>query len=261
MPDVTFANLEAIPTELQEGLKPNDDGKYVINLVPNSKLKEFRDNNVTISKERDDLKTANAGFIKIIGEDAEAFTTELSELRTTQQQVKDGKLTDKGDIAETVKTRVAEQVESMKKGYEDQLKVGATELANAKEYGAQADTKFKRTLIDRAITEAVLDEKSGANPAALAPILRDAYETFVVDDDGAIVPKNGDAIIYGSNGTDPMTSSEWLGKLKEKSPFYFKSSQGGGGGGGEDSKNLGGFSRAEFDKLPPQQKLQIANQK
>jgi hypothetical protein len=259
MPDVTFSNLDLIPVELQEGLKPNDDGTYVINLVPNSKLKEFRDNNVTISKERDDLKLANAGFLKIVGNDAAAFSTELISLRETNQKVQDGQLTDKGDIAETVKARVAEQVESMKKSYEDQLKIVGVELASAKELGTIAETKFKRTLIDRAITEAVLDEQSGANPQALAPILRDAYEIFVVEDDGSVVPKNGDAIIYGNNGTDPMTSSEWLDKLKAKSPFYFKPSKGGGGGGG-DNKNLGGFSREDFNKLSPQQKLQIANQ-
>ena len=258
MADFVFDSVDAIPEELREGVKPNDDGKIVLNLVPNARLKEFRDNNVTISKERDDMKASRDALAQIVGEDPEAFTTELTELRSTAQKVKDGELTAKTDIEEAVEARTNERTESMKASYESQLQNMGAALEKEKKRGDDAESRVRRTLIDREITAAVLDENSGVIPAALPQILRDAYDIFTVEDDDSVVPKKGDTIIYGPDGVTPMKASEWIESLKERSSFYFKSSQGGGAAGGKDVK-MGNMTAAEIAKLSPRQKLELAN--
>lgn len=55
MPDIVYDTLEAIPEGLRENAKKGDDGKFTVKVVLQSKLDEFRDSNIRVSKERDDL--------------------------------------------------------------------------------------------------------------------------------------------------------------------------------------------------------------
>ena len=81
MPDFLFDNVEQIAEELRGDAKKNDAGKFVLNLVPKTKLDEFRENNIKLSKERDDLSKVVAKVLPIVGEDADKFAEELAALR------------------------------------------------------------------------------------------------------------------------------------------------------------------------------------
>jgi len=256
MPDISFDSLDAVPEGLKEVAKDNGSGKFVVNVVPASKLDEFRNNNIAVSKERDTLKAFKDQWAPILGEDQDAFKADIERLRTVDQEVKDGKLKGSKDI----EAEVTRRVEAMKTGYETRLQEAERLRVAAEATASAADQKFKRSIVDRAITDAVLHEKSGAEPRALPDIIERASKVFVVGDDGKLTPKEGEAIIYGADGATPMTPAEWLGKLKEAAPYFFKASGGGNAGGGEKTKLPGNMSQKDFDALPPNKKLELARQ-
>jgi hypothetical protein len=104
---------------------------------------------------------------------------------------------------------------------------------------------------------AINHEKSGALQSATTHILREAYDVFRPMDGGRLVPYDAEGkIIYGSDGSTPMTPLEWLGKLREASPFFFKGSMGGGANGnnGADTR----LTPAEFAAMSPQEKMNRA---
>lgn len=253
MPEIKFDTLDAIPEGLREGAK-EVDGKIVINVVPKVKLDEFRDTNIALSAERDDLKRAAASLQAIVGEDPDAFAQQLEEMRQTTQQVKDGKLKGTDAIEQEVNSRVS----SMKGDYERRLQEAGQEAKAWKDKAVSADQKFRQSQIDRAVTNAVLAEDSGAQPQALMDILTRAYKTFVVEDDGKLVARDGEATIYGADGASPMTPKEWLEKLREEAPYFFKSSTGGGAGGSNDGKLPGGMNADDFQKLSGAEQLKLA---
>ena len=255
MPNITFASLEEVPDGLKEHAKQTD-GKFVINVVPEARLIEFRENNIRISQERDGLASIFGKLKPIVGDDIDGFMTQHGELSRIAQQVKDGKLQASDAIATEVENRVAQ----MKTGYESQLVQKSTEAATWQTKAADAETKFNRSIIERAVTDAVVSEKSGANPGALSDIITRANRVFQVGADGKLIAKDGEAIIYGADGTSPMTPMEWMGKLRNEAPYLFKNSNGGGASGGNSANGLGGLSQADIAKLSPEAKLRLYHQ-
>lgn len=254
MPEIVFDTQDAIPEGLRE-TATQKDGKFVINVVAASKLDEFRNNNVALAKERDTLKGVVETLKPVIGDDPNAFLTTFNEMKGTVQQVQDGKL--KGTDA--IEAEVNNRVSAMKTGFENQQRDLAQRLAAAEQKAADTDLKWRRGQVERAVTEAVVNENSGALPSALTDILSRAYGVFHVGDDGKLVAKDGDAVIYGSDGATPMTPIEWMAKLREQAPYFFKSSNGGGAANGGGTNNgMGGLSKEEFAKLSPQAKLNLA---
>jgi len=258
MPDISFDTLEAIPEGLREGAK-QVDGKFVVKVVPAAKLDEFRETNVAIVKERDALKLFKEALAPVVGEDPVAHAARVRELHQLEQQVKDGALKGTDAISKEVQDRVAQ----MKADFERQNGDLATRLSTAEQKAVAAEERYNRSIVDRAVTQAVVDETSGALPSALPDILTRAYNVFKVDASGKLVAKDGEAVIYGGDGASPMTPKEWLAKLKVNAPYFFKNSSGGGANGGNGLDNgAGGFkgplSRVDYAKLAPAAKLAYA---
>lgn len=253
MPDLFYQTLDQVPEGLRE-FASETDGKVKVSVVAKVKLDEFRENNVKLSQERDALKTAVEKARTVFGEDFDAAAKEFGDLRGVAQRVKDGELVENKGLDEAL----AERTKQMREGYESQVTERAREANAWKEKATALDTRLKRTFIDRAITDVVLDSKSGVEPKAVTDILGRAYSIFQVSDDGKLTPKNGDAILYGADGASPMTPAEWVATLKDAAPHYFKGSSGGGASGG-DAKMPNGMSQAEFAKLSPMQRLRAAN--
>lgn len=257
MPDIMFPNREALPEELRQFAK-DAEGGVVINLVPNERLQEFRENNIKVSKERDAFKATVDSVNTLFPEfDPSKVTAELHELRSTFQQVKDGKLTASTDI----EAATIERTKSMKQQFEEQRAALTTSEKAARDRAAMLDTRLRQQAIKQAVLGAVLDEKSGVAPSAVEDIISRAQNVFVVENDGErVIPKIGDTTLYGQDGTTPMSPSEWVQTLKEKSPHLFRSSTGGAGAGQQNTGKFGGFSQEQFDKMLPEEKIRIANE-
>lgn len=258
MPDIIFPNADALPEELRSFAKATADGNgVVINLVPNERLKEFRDNNVSIARERDELKSV-ADAVKVIfpeGFDPNKATAEITALRQTAQRVKDGELTENKAIEEVVNERTKE----MRKSYEEQLRSTGAALQSIKDREAAATNQVRTMTLRERVLGVVGDDKVGVHPSAIEDVIGRAQGVFQVGDDGTLTPKVGGTVLYGSDGTTPMTMSEWVGSLKEKSPHLFRQSNGGGISPNAEQK-FGGFTASQIEKMTPEQKLAAANE-
>lgn len=251
MPIIKFKTKEEVP----EGLTAVEkDGAYVVDVVEKTKLEEFRTNNISLARERDELKNKVSTYASLIGDDPDTFKGELEELRTTHQQVKDGKL--KGTDA--VEAEVTRRVASVKEGYDAQIKTLSTERDRERQGREALDARLRRSIIDSAVTQAILASDSGINPATTPDILSRAYKLFTVNEKEELVPKQGDAVIYGSDGATPMSVKEWLQKLQVEAPYFSLQSAGGGASGNADSKLPKGYTQETWDKLSPQERIKLA---
>lgn len=257
MPIFTFENLEQIPEALRQFAKTAEGDKVQINLVPQERMDEFRETNINLVKERDELKARVELLSPIVGEDPEAFNQELTELRATNQRVKDGQLTDSRRIEEEVIRRT----EDMKKTLEEQIRNAQKEGGNWKQKYSEVDARHRSTLVSTAIKDALIDPELGVNPGAVRDILSRAGEVWRATDDGKVLAYSGDLQLYGADGGSPLSPKEWIMKLKEDSPHYFKGTHGGGAGGGQDATRPGqlGKSAEELRNMRGVDKLALAN--
>lgn len=253
MPDIKYTKKEDIPEGLREFAKEADGG-FIVAVVPKSKLDEFRDNNLTIARERDELKNKVIAYAEMVGDDPVKARETVATLKAIDQQVKDGKLKGSEAIEAEVNRRVAET----KSNFENQLAQAGARLTEATAKAGDFENKFKRSTVDREITNAVLHPESGINPAALPDVLTRAYGFYTVQEDGRLVAKQGDNVVYGADGVTPMPPKEWLSKVLEQAPYLGKQSAGGGASGASGKTSYGGLSQTDFDKLPAVDRLTLA---
>jgi len=255
MPVLTFDALEDVPEGLRDFAKDHGDGKITVNVVPETKLSEFRDNNINVSKERDQLREAVDRLKNIVGEDPEAFEKDLAELRVTRDRVAAGELRESRALEEAIGKRT----EEMRKKFEEELQGRGRELGAWKDKYGTLDRRYRDEKVIQAVKDAATSPDSGVQHKAISDVAKRALEVFKVMDDGRIIPMNGDVPIYGTNGVDPMTPNEWLAKLKDEAPYFFMGTQGGGAGGDPGKKTGLGMSYADLSKLSATEKLALAN--
>jgi hypothetical protein len=269
MPIIYYDTKESVPSDFSDvAQEVTDDGdnkgKYAVNVVSRKKLDEFRTNNTNLATTLEELKGSHAAILAVIGGksgeefDLEGFKEKYKGLVDTAQKVADGKVKGSDDIEKLV----SERMEIARNKLDGQLRDAAKHTADMKAERDEAVANYKRTFIDRAVAEAFTDPELGVQPSALGDVMQKAYHVFVVEEDGALIPKGkGGATLYGENGSEPRSVREWITiDLRKEAPHYFKASTGGGAGGGGDSKQFGGMSEADFNALPAAKRLEIANQ-
>lgn len=248
MPEIAFETLDAIPEPLRPEAEERDDGKVYINVVPKKKLDEFRDTNIKLSQERDSLTKAMEQYKGLVGEDPDGFKKQYSELQKIRQRVQDGELVASTSLEEAISSRTKE----LRADLEGKLKAIESDRNAWKDKASTVEQRHRRSIIDRAITNAVVAKESGARTEALSDILERAYKVFKVEDKEGqeqVIPYAGDQVMYGADGASPMSPAEWLGKLRESSPYFFQSSGGGGGGSGEFGSGAGGAKRITAEMI------------
>ena len=84
----------------------------------------------------------------------------------------------------------------------------------------------------------------GLVPSAIPDALARAMDVFKLQDDGALVPEQDGATLYGKDGK-PMSQGEWLETMKEQAPHWFPAPTGGGAGGGSNRGGSHTISRSD----------------
>lgn len=256
MPIISFDNREAIPAGLEKDAK-EVDGKFQVDVSLTSQVREFRDNNVALKQEREELTAKVRQYADIVGDDLAAFRTDLDSLRSTHQQVKDGKL----KTTDAISAEVADRVRQAGEAHAAKETKWQADMTAEKERGDKFEGLYKRSLRDQAVTGAVMAAGSGVNPSALPDILSRASSVFSVEEDGSIVAKDRDGkMIYGEDASASMTPSEWIAKLLVEAPHFGKQNTGGGANGDKGGNAPGGMSKEAFDKLPPAERMTLARQ-
>lgn len=250
MPVIKMKSRDEWPEGLRELVK-EEDGGFVLNVVPKDKLDEFRDNNDDLKKKNAGLETTVAAFASLGLSDPEKAKSELTDLRAIAQKVKDGEL----KAPDSIEQEIARRVTEVKSGFDNQIK--ALEAKNA-ELATDRNgwrTKFDRSVIDQHITNAVLAEDSGVNPAALPDVLTRAHQVYKVNKEGKLVAMNGEAVVYGSDGVTPLPPKEWLGKVLAEAPYLSKDNTGSGATGGLTQQTGKAFESKEFLALSPAERM------
>lgn len=254
MPIFQFDTLEQIPEALRSYAKAEGE-KVHINLVPEDKLAEFRQNNTDLLKERDALKKEVEIYKPLVGEDPTAFQAEQAELKATAQRVKDGTLTD----SKAIEQEVVRRTEDMKKTLEEQIRGAQKEGALWKTKAGEIEQVHKRTLVNSAIKDALIDPELGVQPYAFPDILARASNVWRAQDNGQVLAYQGDLQLYGSDGGSPLSPKEWIMKLRDEAPHYFKGTGGGGAGGDQQQRGQLGKTREELRGMRGADKLALAN--
>lgn len=261
MPIISFESLDVVPEGLR-GFAKNDEttGKVTVNVVPEARLSEFRDKNIELSKQTEDLTAKLTVYGSIVGEDPDAFKNDIEDMRSVRQRVKDGELREGRQIEEAI----AKRTEEMRKGYQDQLAAEAREKNAWKQRAETENGRYKEQVVVSAVRDAAMDPDLGILASAVEDITERAKRVFRVSDDGRLTAYNGDAVIYGGDGTSSVTPKEWVAKLKEPYGYYFKGSHGGGAGGetgGSAAQKpiAGKFSPEQWSKMSARDRLAAAN--
>lgn len=257
MPFLDYESLELVPTDLREHAKTveNGNGKVRVNVVPASKIDEFRDNNIKLRKDFDDLTGKFTSLHAIVGDDPDTFTKNYAELQGISQRVKDGELKESRQIEEQLGKRTEEQ----RKSYDERLQQAAREQAVWRQKTESLDKALKQQFVTSAVKDGCMEPESGVDLRAISEITMIAQNVFEADEKGKLVAKDSAGqVVYGADG-EPMKVQEWLQRMKDTKPFFFKTSNGGGGSGNVERKGFAGLSAAQMSKLTPAQKLAVAN--
>ena len=220
------ASLDEVDEPLRS-LYAESNGKFVLGVegvVPKSKLDEFRNNNVDLSRKLEDLTSKYKDI------DPELYASLTEEHR----KLKDKKLIDAGKIDELVEDRVKEMrktLESERDGYKGQF--------------TETRSRLEKVLIDNEASRFAVE--MGCVETALDDIVMRARSQFKLDKNDHAVAIDGERTLYGADGVTPLSIKEWMNALVKKAPHLFKQSSGGGAGGSKQGAGSSSIkSKADF---------------
>lgn len=236
-------NLEEVEDAFRSLYKQGGDGKFYLDTEEDedgkSRLKEFRENNIKLMKEKEDLEKK----LKDLGD-----PKEIAEMKKKIQLIEDKKMIEAGKIDELV----AQKVERMRADFENQLNALKTAVDVKQSELDKTNSRLSEVLIDSEITKAV---------TAIGGVRKDAMQDIIARgkrvwrlEEGKPVPKEGDKILFGKDGKNPMTFLEWAGVLFETAPFLFENSGGSGAMGGQKKTDL---TKVDLSKVPPVERLRM----
>jgi hypothetical protein len=199
-------SVEGLSPDIAKEYVRGDDQKYrldVPGVVPSAKLVEFRENNITLKRELEKFKGIDPA--------------KYSDLAKLESMVADKSLLDAGKVEELVAGRIG----TMKVEYEGQIE----------QYKGQISTsnrQLESLLIDSSVRAAATPlEGPQALPSAVDDLLLRAKTVFRIVDGVATPINEKGQVIYGANGTDPMSISEWMKGLHKNAPHLFGANKGG----------------------------------
>lgn len=219
--------------------KDETSGKYFLNVegaVHKSKVSEYRDNNIKLLKERDELKAkmVDKSEIDKIQEQFEAekaqLASELEKLKASKEELKDDKSKDNSEELKQLNKSI-KQLEAIKKAQESELTSVKTELSKQiDEIKQQFESKsraYNTVLLNSAVNEAAV--AAGVDPNALAAVKALATTTFKIEGDSIVAydPNDGSPL-FSKDGSTNLSVKEWAANLKETMPQLFIQPKGAG---------------------------------
>lgn len=219
----------------------HEDGNFYLDVdgaVAKQKVDEFRNNNIDLKKQVEEYES------KFKDIDPAKYSEMLAEIERLSND--DNKNKNQGPSKEEIENIVAERTKAMKQDYENQVQA----LKNANETQAG---QLNGLLIDSAVRSAATE--AGVRKGALSDVVLRAQQSFKVVDGNAVAHDENGGIIYGKNGTDPLSVHEWVSGLKTSAEHLFEANSG-GGAGGSDNRNNNSSNRADPANMTALQKIQ-----
>ncbi|MDD5053427.1 MAG: hypothetical protein PHO27_11900 [Sulfuricurvum sp.] len=235
--------IEDVEEKFRELYKRADDGKFHLDAEsdPETKKKvdEFRENNIKLMKEKEDLEK------KILEYGADP--AKVKEWQKKVQAIEDKQMIEAGKIDELVE----QKVQRMRQEYENQIKALQDAVDVKNQEVSKTHSRLSEVLIDSEITKAVAGK---VRAGAMADILSRGRRVWKLDENGNPIPKENDKVLYGKDGKAQMTFEEWAIVQMEVAPFLFEPSTGGGGVGGGAGAGKGSI---DYSKIPASERLKM----
>ena len=206
-----FKTKDEIPAE-HLPLYAERDGGWVLDaegVVEKTKLDEFRNSNVALLKERDDLKKRYEGI----------DPDEVRKLADEKRRLEEAQQIKAGEAEKVVEARV----KSLKGDFDKQLSAvtGERDALNARLVAIQ---------IDQGIVGVAT--KRGLRASAMPDITARARGVFrLVNGVPTAFEADGQTVRAGKDGVTPMTLDEWVDAHVSEAPHLFESNAGGGAAG------------------------------
>ncbi len=221
-------SLEDVDEALRENYKA--DGKeYVLDLdgAPDPD-KEIKDQNrVLNTKVRDLGAEVKALHEKYGGLDPE-FIKKAADLEKAFKEEEEKKLIKEGRWEDLVARRNA----AFQREHKKQVEQLSKQMEELKGTNQSLRTRVGSLTIDTTVTKALEAKKVKPRDGALADILARARRSWAIDDEGAMVPVDGDGGTRYGEDAKPLTMEEFVEKdLLADAAHLFEGSQGGGGKG------------------------------
>lgn len=235
-----FKTREEIPAE-QAALYVERDGAFVLDVdgaVDKSKLDEFRNSNVALIKERDELKKRFEGI----------DPDEVRRLAEEKQRLEEAQQVKTGEVEKVVENRL----KTAKNEWDKQFSSVVTERD-------ALNSRLTAIQIDQGIITSAT--KRGLRPTAIPDITARARLVFkLVNGVPRAFEADGETVRVGKDGMTPMTLDEWVDSQVADAPHLFESNAGGGaagnGSGGAGNRSVKNPFRKETWNLTEQMKLQ-----
>src|SRR5262245_38937082 len=218
------------------------DGAWILDadgVADKSKLDEFRNTNVALLKERDDLKKRFEG---IDPDEVRKLADEKRKLEEAQQL--------KGGETEKV---IESRLKTAKVEWDKQFNAVTAERDSL-------SARLTAIQIDQGVITTAT--KKGLRPTAIQDITARARVVFrLVDGAPRAYEADGQTVRVGKDGITPLTLDEWVDQQVADAPHLFESSAGGGAagngsGGAGGNKTVKNPFKKETWNLTEQMKLQ-----
>jgi hypothetical protein len=206
-----FNSKAEIPTD-HLSLYTERDGAWVLDVdgaVEKAKLDEFRNTNVALIKERDELKQRYAGI----------DPDEVKALAEEKRRLEEAQALKAGEVEKVVENRI--------KGIKADLDKQVSTLSAERE---ALTARLTAIQIDQGVI--TVATKRGLRPTALTDITARARSVFrLVNGVPTAFEADGKTVRYGKDGLTPMTLEEWTDAQVAEAPHLFESNAGGGAAG------------------------------
>lgn len=220
-----FKSREEIPAE-QQPFYVERDGAWLLDaegVVEKAKLDEFRNTNLSLAKERDELKQRFDGI-------------DPDEVRKLADEKRALELKAQGHKPEEIEKIVEGRIKTLRGELEKQV----TSLSTERD---QLTSRLTAIQIDQGVI--TVATKRGLRPTAIPDITSRARTIFkLVNGAPRAFEADGQTVRYGKDGVTPMTLEEWVDSQVADAPHLFESNSG-GGAAGNASGGSGGSARSQ----------------
>ena len=193
-------------------------------LVPKAKVDEFRNNNIKLKTENEDLQKR----ADILGDMTQA------EFLALKKKAEGGDLSEE-EKAALIETEVGKRIVKLNETNEATVTDLRTKLSSS-------DSKLSKVLIDTELKS--IGIAMGVKPEAVTDFITRGRSVFKMVD-GKAVPMEGEDILFGKDGLTPLSMKDWSTGLASDAPHLFKES----GGAGDRHKNNGNRGGAANNKV------------
>lgn len=147
---------------------------------------------------------------------------------------------------------VTQRTDAMKQEHERQVQAKDREITQLRSQASESDRRWRQDRIKTALLDVVT--KCGVYEKAVDDAVQRGLMVFSdLDEQGQVIAKRGDDVVYGKDGINPLRPDEWITTLKASgnAPHLWPASS----GGGAPAHHGGNGPPTDWSKLPPAERL------